>query len=242
MIEIRDIHKKLGNKEVLKGVSLTVNEGETVAILGRSGMGKSVLLKHMVGLMKPDRGQVIVDGIDITRVNRKKLFEIRGLFGFVFQNSALFDSFTVWKNVALPLIEAGYDMETIDRQVKKVLSMVNLEGTENLYPAELSGGMMKRVGIARALVGDPKYLLYDEPTAGLDPVIADRINDRILYLKEYLKKTAVVVTHDLRSALKVSDRIALLADGVIVTCIRKEEIFQVEHPEMRQFLKASGLS
>ena len=242
MIEIRDIHKKLGNKEVLKGVSLTVNDGETVAILGRSGMGKSVLLKHMVGLMKPDHGQVIVDGIDITRVNRKKLFEIRRLFGFVFQNSALFDSFTVWKNVALPLIEAGYDMKTIDRQVKKVLSMVNLEGTENLYPAELSGGMMKRVGIARALVGDPKYLLYDEPTAGLDPVIADRINDQILYLKEYLKKTAVVVTHDLRSALKVSDRIALLADGVIVTCIRKEEIFQVEHPEMRQFLKASGLS
>ncbi|MCD6382622.1 MAG: ATP-binding cassette domain-containing protein [Candidatus Hydrothermae bacterium] len=140
------------------------------------------------------------------------------------------------------MIEAGYDMETIDRQVKKVLSMVNLEGTENLYPAELSGGMMKRVGIARALVGDPKYLLYDEPTAGLDPVIADRINDQILYLKEYLKKTAVVVTHDLRSALKVSDRIALMADGVIVTFIRKEEIFQVEHPEMRQFLKASGLS
>ncbi len=242
MIEIIDLHKSFRGKKVLNGVNLTIKEGETIAILGRSGIGKSILLKHIVGLMKPDRGKVIVDGKDITKVKRRELFEIRKLFGYVFQNSALFDSMTVFKNVALPLIEAGVENNEIEKRVKQVLSMVNLEGTENLYPAELSGGMMKRVGIARALIRNPKYLLYDEPTAGLDPVIADKINDLILYLKEYLKKTAIVVTHDLRSALKISDKIALLADGKIVTLIEKDRIFQVDHPEMRHFLKASELS
>jgi phospholipid/cholesterol/gamma-HCH transport system ATP-binding protein len=241
MIDVRDLHKSFNSKKVLRGVNIHVEDGETLAVLGKSGEGKTVLLKHIVGLIKPDKGEIYVNEKDITKVSKRELYRIRKLFGFVFQGAALFDSLTVFENVALPLKENGVEEEEIRERVLKVLELVDMREAERLYPGELSGGMKKRVSIARALVTEPKYLLYDEPTAGLDPVMADHINDLILYLKESLKTTGIVVTHDLRSALRVSDRIVLLSGGKIVVEGRGEELLKTSHPEMHEFLRTSGL-
>ncbi len=241
MIWVRDIYVSFEGKEVLKGFSLDIHEGETIALLGQSGEGKTVFLKTLVGLISPDKGEVTVDGVNINRVHRRDLFKIRRKFGFVFQHSALFDSLTVLENVLLPLKEMGMKRkEAIERAVK-TLEMVDMSSFVEKLPQELSGGMRKRVAIARALVTQPKYLLYDEPTTGLDPLIGDKINDLILDLKVKSGATGIVVTHDLRSALKVSDRIVLLFRGKIVVDSSTKDVLKVEHPILKQFLLSSGL-
>ncbi len=242
MISVRDLHKSFEGKPVLKGVNLEVKKGETLTILGRSGEGKTVLLKNMVGLMKPDKGEVIIDGFNVSKASRRQLYKFRRRLGFVFQGSALFDSLTVFWNVALPLAEAGRKPEEIRELVAEALRLVGLEGTENLYPAELSGGMRKRVGVARAIVAKPQVLFYDEPTAGLDPVTADAIGDLILKLKRELGTTSVVVTHDLHLAAKVSDRLALLKGGVVAWEGNVEELRKVDNLELAAFLKATEVS
>ena len=217
MIKIEDLHKSFGDNHVLKGINLEVRDGETLVIIGRSGCGKSVLLKHIVGLLKPDKGRVVVDGIEVHRVSRREVFDLRRRFGMVFQGAALFDSLTVKENVAIGLREhLKLSEEEIDRIVKEKLELVGLRNVEHLKPAELSGGMKKRVGIARALAHDPEYILYDEPTTGLDPIMADRINKLMLDLKRRLKKTTIMVTHDMHSAFMVGDRIAMLDEGKII--------------------------
>ncbi len=242
MIRLVNLWKRFGRKEVLRGVSLTIEDGETLAILGKSGTGKTVTLKHILGLLYPDRGEVYVDGLRVDRAGRKELYALRRRFGYVFQGAALFDSMTVYENVALPLVEQKrYRDEEIRARVRQALEMVDLAGTEALYPSELSGGMRKRVGIARAIVHAPEFLLYDEPTAGLDPVTADRINDLMLNLKENLDVTGVMVTHDLRSALRVADRLVLLDEGEVVVDTPVDRILEVTHPAFRQFLEASGI-
>ncbi len=242
MIVVRELYKSFGDKEVLRGINLKIERGETLAILGRSGEGKTVLLKNMVGLMKPDRGSVEIDGFEITSATRRELYKFRRNMGFVFQGSALFDSMTVFWNVALPLAEAGFKKSEIESMVSEALRLVGLEGTENLYPAELSGGMQKRVGVARAIVSKPKVLFYDEPTAGLDPVTADSIGELILKLKQELGTTSVVVTHDLHLATKVSDRIALLKGGVVAWEGRVEDLKMADNLELAAFLKATEVS
>ncbi len=237
MIRIVDLYKSFNGKPVLKGINLEIRDGETLVILGMSGTGKSVLLKHIMRLFKPDRGEIYIDGIEVTGLPKKKVYEIRKLFGYVFQEPALFDSMTVYENVALPLKEHGLPVEEIEKKVGWALQMVALDGVEDKFPDELSGGMRKRVGVARAIVQMPKYLIYDEPTTGLDPVTADRINDLMIFLNDELKITSIVVTHDIRSALKIADRLVLMHEGKIVVDTPVEKIREAEHPVLKEFLK-----
>jgi phospholipid/cholesterol/gamma-HCH transport system ATP-binding protein len=237
-IECRDIWKSFYSKSVLRGVNLNIRAGETLVIMGQSGSGKSVLLKHFVGLMEPDRGEIIVDGQDVVRLNRKKLFELRMRFGMVFQGAALFDSDTVLRNVGLALREHTHKTGTEIRAiVNEKLKMVGLDGVGDKYPAELSGGMKKRVGFARAIAMDPECVLYDEPTTGLDPIMSDVINTLIMKLASELRITSVVVTHDLASAYKVADRIAMLHEGVIIFEGTPAEIKNTDNPIVRQFIE-----
>ena len=216
-IELKNVRKSFGDLLVLKDVNLSVKEGETIVVIGRSGCGKSVMLKHIVGLHKPDSGRIFVDGEDITDLKEHELFRIRKKFGFLFQGSALLDSLTVWENVGLGLIElSAYSLEEIRHTVREKLAMVGMEGTEDYMPADLSGGMKKRVGLARAIVMEPEIVLYDEPTTGLDPIMADSINELIIALTRELSITSIVVTHDMTSAYKVGNRIAMLYDGEII--------------------------
>ena len=199
MIEIIDLHKSFAGKEVLKGIDLQINEGETLAIIGRSGCGKSVLLKHIVALLFPDKGDVKIEGKSILNLDEKSLYKIRTQFGFLFQGAALFDSMTVEENVGLPLVENDNSISKIDidKAVAEKLELVGLPGIQKLKPAELSGGMRKRVGLARALIANPKYILYDEPTTGLDPIMSDSIDQLIKDLSDKLNVTSIVVTHDM---------------------------------------------
>jgi phospholipid/cholesterol/gamma-HCH transport system ATP-binding protein len=217
MIEILDLHKSFKDKKVLRGVNLTIPKGETIAIIGRSGCGKSVLLKHIVGLLEPDKGVVKVEGKVISDLDNRDLYKIRKKFGFLFQGAALFDSMTVEENVSLPLVESGEKLpqSKINALVAEKLELVGLANTQKLKPAELSGGMKKRVGLARALVTNPDYILYDEPTTGLDPVMSDSIDELIRHLSGKLNVTSIVVTHDMFSVKKTSDRIAMMHEGVI---------------------------
>ncbi len=217
MIEIVNLHKQFNGNKVLRGVNLIIKEGETTVIIGKSGSGKSVLLKHIVGLLFPDDGYVKVAGEIIDKSDNKKLYRIRRKFGFLFQGAALFDSMTVGENVGLPLVENDYNLtETeLNKRIDKMLSMVDLPGIENLKPAELSGGMKKRVGLARALITEPEYILYDEPTTGLDPIMSDSIDELIKNLAEQLKVTSIVVTHDMFSVKNVADKIAMMHEGKI---------------------------
>lgn len=228
-------------KRVLKGVNLIVNPGETLVIMGQSGCGKSVLLKHFVGLISPDSGHIYVDGEDITHFRRKKLFEMRMRFGMVFQGAALFDSATVGDNVGLALREHTNksDKEIADICEEK-LRMVGLPGVGNKRPAELSGGMKKRVGFARAIAMEPECVLYDEPTTGLDPIMADVINNLIIKLNDELDITSVVVTHDLASAYKVGDRIAMLHGGKIIFVGTPQEVRESNNQIVRQFVEGSA--
>jgi phospholipid/cholesterol/gamma-HCH transport system ATP-binding protein len=237
-IECHDVWKSFDRKRVLRGVNLNIRAGETLVIMGQSGTGKSVLLKHFVGLMVPDRGTILVDGQDVAKLNRKKLFELRMRFGMVFQGAALFDSDTVLRNVGLALREHTDKTGTEIREiVNEKLRMVGLEGVSDKYPAELSGGMKKRVGFARAIAMNPECVLYDEPTTGLDPIMADVINTLIMKLADELKITSVVVTHDLASAYKVADRIAMLHEGVIIFEGTPQDIRDTENPVVRQFIE-----
>jgi phospholipid/cholesterol/gamma-HCH transport system ATP-binding protein len=240
MIELRGLHKQFGKQVVLDQVDFEVREGETVALLGPSGTGKSVLLKHIIGLIKPDHGTVIVDGKDVTTLKRQALSELRSQIGYVFQNGALFDSMNVFENVRLGITdEAKYgDSEYCRERIAECIRLVNLPAdTIAKYPAQLSGGMRKRVGIARAIAGAPKYLLYDEPTSGLDPVNADIIDSLVQRLDNELGVTSVMVTHDVRGAFRVADRLALLSEGVIVMQGTPQEFLASTNPKVREFLE-----
>jgi phospholipid/cholesterol/gamma-HCH transport system ATP-binding protein len=237
MIEIRNLTKSFSGTPVLRGVSLNVRAGTTRVILGLSGSGKSVLMKHMIGLMKPDSGSIMVDGVDLTAMNGNGLLEIRRKFGMVFQQSALFDSMTVWENVAFPLVEhTKLSKPEVNDRVMDKLKLVGLEAAVDKFPAELSGGMRKRVGLARAVILEPKCVLYDEPTTGLDPVTTDNVDQMILDAAERLKVTSVVISHDIGSALKVADDIAVLHKGEIVEDCTPEELKRSQHPFVREFL------
>jgi phospholipid/cholesterol/gamma-HCH transport system ATP-binding protein len=238
VIRIEDLHKSFGTNEVLKGVGLTVRRGSTMVILGGSGSGKSVLMKHMIGLLRPDSGRVIVEGEDLTKLSDRDLDRVRRKFGMVFQMAALFDSMTVLENVAFPLREHRKDLteEEVRRIVAQKLKVVGLEGIEEKSPAELSGGMRKRVGLARAIVLDPKIVLYDEPTTGLDPITTDYVDDMILTAKRQLGVTSVVISHDIASAFKVADELAVLYNGLIVESGPPEQVRHSTHPHVREFL------
>ena len=241
MIEIKDVHKNFGGNEVLRGVDLTIQKGETMVIIGRSGCGKSVLLKHVIGLLKPDKGEIFVDGEDITSYQDDKLYELRRKFGMIFQAAALFDSMTVAENVGLGLREHTQMPEAeIKKKVTETLKLVGLSGIEEKKPAELSGGMKKRVGLARAIAMDPEYVLYDEPTTGIDPIMADVINELIINLRNALSITSIAVTHDIVSACKIADRIAMLYDGKIIFIGTPEETKNTDHPVVRQFIEGNA--
>jgi phospholipid/cholesterol/gamma-HCH transport system ATP-binding protein len=240
VIELRGVRKRFGEQVVLDGVDFVVKEGETLALLGPSGTGKSVLLKHINGLIRPDRGRVIVDDLNVQTLRRKELAELRTRIGYVFQNGALFDSMNVFENVRLGISdEAKYkDKEYAQARVTECLKLVNLAAeTAEKFPAQLSGGMRKRVGIARAIAGAPKYLLYDEPTSGLDPVNANVIDDLVRRLDKELGVTSVMVTHDVRGAFNVADKIALLSEGRIVLQGTPEEFRESEDPKVKAFLE-----
>lgn len=241
MIVIERLEKSFNGQRVLRGLDLTIQAGESLVVIGRSGCGKSVLLKHIIGLMRPDSGHVYIDGKDVTVMNETELNELRKRFGMVFQGAALFDSLTVGENVALPLREHTplSENEILDR-VKEKLGLVGLEGIEGAGPASLSGGMKKRVGLARAMAMDPEFILYDEPTTGLDPIMADAINDLIRSLQEKLSITSVAVTHDMRSAYKIGDKIAMLHDGKIIYEGTPDEIRKCEDATVCQFITGSA--
>jgi phospholipid/cholesterol/gamma-HCH transport system ATP-binding protein len=240
MIELRKVHKRFGTQVVLDGVDFDVREGETVALLGPSGTGKSVLLKHIIGLIRPDSGTIVVDDKEVGRLKRHELAAMRSHIGYVFQNGALFDSMNVLENVRLGITdeEKFRDLDYAEQRVRECLRLVNLSPeTMSKYPAELSGGMRKRVGIARAIAGSPKYLLYDEPTSGLDPVNADVIDDLVKRLDNELGVTSVMVTHDVRGAFRVADRLALLTGGKIVQQGTQEEFLASQNPKVQEFLE-----
>lgn len=237
MIEIRNLKKSFDEKIVLSGVNLDINKGETLVIIGKSGCGKSVLLKHIIGLLKPDEGYIKIEGMDITQFDRKKMYLLRKKFGFLFQGAALFDSMNVEENVGLALKE-NYRMTTseIRKIVNEKLELVGLPGTNNMNPADLSGGMKKRVSLARALSTDPEYILYDEPTTGLDPVMSDAIDDLIKDLTEKLSVTSIVVTHDIFSVYDVADRVAMMEGGKIYFQGNPQELVETKDSVIRDFL------
>lgn len=241
MIRIRGLKKRLAGKQVLNGVDLDVEKGGTVVVMGRSGTGKSVLLKHIIGLMGPDQGSVQIDGREIVGLGDRELDEVRQHFGMLFQSAALFDSLTVGENVGLALREhRRLDDAEVRRRVAQRLEWVGLASVEDMKPASLSGGMRKRVGLARAIAMDPRYILYDEPTTGLDPIMADAINELIRSLQARLGVTSVVVTHDIASAYKVGDRLAMLHDGRVVFTGTPDETRRTDHPLVRQFIEGSS--
>ena len=240
MIELVGVKKRFGEQVVLDGVDFVVREGETVALLGPSGTGKSVLLKHIIGLIHPDVGRIMVDGLDVNKLKRKELTALRTRIGYVFQNGALFDSMDVFENIRLGLTDESLynDKAYCQERIVTCLKQVNLQpSVAEKYPAELSGGMRKRVGIARAIAGKPKYLLYDEPTSGLDPVNADIIDDLVKQLDNELGVTSVMVTHDVRGAFRVADRLALLSEGKIVLHGTQQEFLASDNEKVRAFLE-----
>ena len=241
MIELRGVKKRFGAQVILDGVDFDVREGETVALLGPSGTGKSVLLKTIIGLITPDAGQVIVDGKDVPTLKRDELSELRKTIGYVFQNGALFDSMNVFENVRLGIVDEKKfkDEAYAKERVSQCIKLVNLQPDVVLhkFPAELSGGMRKRVGIARAIAGQPKYLLYDEPTSGLDPVNSDIIDALVQRLDQELGVTSVMVTHDVRGAFRVANRLALLSEGKVVMQGTPQEFLASEHPKVKAFLE-----
>ncbi len=241
MIQIINLNKSFGDNHVLKNMNLNIEDGITTVIIGRSGCGKSVLLKHIIGILKPDSGQVIVDGQDVSKLSARELNKLRLNFGMLFQGSALFDSLTIYENVGFNLIEhTDLDSQTIARRVKESMALVGLKGIEDLKPAELSGGMKKRVGLARAICMSPKLILYDEPTTGVDPILADAINGLIKDLHDKLKVTSIVVTHDMVSAYKIGDKISMLYDGKIIETGAPEEIKNTTNPVVKQFITGAA--
>ncbi len=241
VIRLVDVRKSFSKLVVLDGLNLSIREYESVVILGPSGTGKSVLLKHIVGLLTPDSGEVYFHEQRIDKLDERQLEPIRKRFGFLFQQSALFDSMTVFENVAFPLREHGNFTESeIKEKVALKLAMVGLEGTQMKMPVELSGGMRKRVGLARAIALDPEVVLYDEPTTGLDPIRADVINELILKLNDELRVTSVVVTHDMASAFKVADRMVMLSNGKVIAEGKPEEIRHSSNEEVQRFVQGKA--
>ena len=241
MIRLVDIHKGFGAKQVLSGFTLDVNEGETMVIIGYSGSGKSVAIKHIVGLLEPDKGTVWVDGLEVPTLPRLELYALRAKIGYVFQFAALFDSMTIGENVAMGLRKEGKLAEgEILERVSESLELVDLPGVEAKMPAELSGGMRKRVGIARAIARRPKYILYDEPTTGLDPVTSAVIDELMVRTREKLGVTSIVITHDMRSAYRVGSRIAMLFEGTVRQVGTVEEIQHTNDPIVRQFIEGKA--
>ena len=239
MIKVVDLWKSFGGNHVLRGVSLEIPQGNTFVILGGSGSGKTVLMKHVIGLLRPDRGTVYVDGVEIPKLEGKALTESRRMFGMVFQQAALFDSMTVLDNVAFPLRERQRSLsaDELRRRVVEKLKVVDLsESILGLYPSELSGGMKKRVALARALIHEPRVVLYDEPTTGLDPITTDYVDDMIVTAKEKLGVTSMVISHDIASSFKVADRLAILYDGQIASQSTPDEVRRSEHPHVKKFL------
>jgi phospholipid/cholesterol/gamma-HCH transport system ATP-binding protein len=237
MIEVRDLKKRFGPNPILDGVNLRIEKGESVVIIGRSGGGKSVLLKHLIGLLKPDSGEVLIEGENIVPMDERQLLHVRSKFGMLFQGAALFDSMTVAENVAFAFRrKRDMNPKTVAEKVADVLELVDLPGTENKKPSELSGGMRKRVGLARAIIYQPQIVLYDEPTTGLDPVVSDSIDKLIVRVRDKLKVTSVVVTHDMRSARRVGQRILMLHGKKIYATGTPDEIFNSKDPVVRHFI------
>ena len=241
MIEVSQIKKSFGDQVVLNSVSFSVKEGESVAIIGRSGTGKSVLIKHLVGLLSPDEGSVSVDGKDLVGMTERQLLGVRQKFGMLFQSAALFDSMSVRDNIAFPLRRSGLnDVLEIDRRVKEVLGLVELPGVEKRMPSELSGGMQKRVGLARAIVHRPQIILYDEPTTGLDPVVADSIDQLMMRVRDHYKVTSIVITHDMRCARRMGQRIIYLRDGQVYLDALADEVFNSNDPQVARFIRGEA--
>ena len=243
MIEIVDLHKSFGENKVLKGINLKIESGETIVVIGKSGCGKSVLIKHIVGLLIPDSGTVKVEDQIINELELKDLYKLRRKFGFLFQGAALFDSMTVEENISLPLVDSAkcYTNAEINSLVEKILEMVELPGTQKLKPAQLSGGMKKRVALARALITNPDYILYDEPTTGLDPIMADSIDKLIKDLTEKLNVTSIVVTHDMYSVKNVANKVAMMHDGKIYFIGSQEQLINSDDPIILQFIKRTEI-
>ena len=238
MIKLVNVHKSFGAKRVLEGFDLEISEGETMALIGYSGTGKSVAIKHIVGLLEPDMGEVWVDGHEVPKLPRKELYELRSQIGYVFQFAALFDSFSIGENIAMGLRKRGVlRPEEVETRIRESLELVDLPGVESKFPAELSGGMRKRVGIARAVALRPKYMLYDEPTTGLDPVTSATIDELMIRMREALGVTSVVITHDMRSAYSVASRIAMLYEGRVRQVGTVDEIKNTRDPVVRQFIE-----
>jgi len=244
MIVIRKLKKVFGNKEVLKNINLDIIDGKITYILGMSGQGKSTIIKHIVGLLKPTSGSILVDGIDIAKADIKTLYEIRKKIGFTFQEGALFDSMNIFNNVAFPLIEhTKLSKKEIEKKVYETLEMVGLEAKRvaSLFPHELSGGMRKRAATARAVIMKPKYILYDEPTSGLDPIISDKITKMIMSLNKNYNMTSVVISHDLKETFKSADFIAMIHNGEIIEYGDKEEFKNSKNPIVRAFIEGNAI-
>jgi len=238
MIKIIDLKKSFNSKKVLDGTNLEIEKGKITVIIGRSGEGKSVLIKHIIGLLKPDSGQILLDGQDITKMTERELNEVRRRFGMLFQGAALFDSLTVGENVAFPLREhAGMPEADLKEVIKEKLRLVGLKNVENMMPADLSGGMKKRVGLARAIAMDPEIVLFDEPTTGLDPVMSDNVATLILDTQRNLKTTYIVITHDISLTYKIADKVAMLHEGKIVEQGDVEYVKSSVNPILRQFVE-----
>ncbi len=241
MIRIIDLHKSFGEKRVLQGINLEVERGETLVIIGQSGSGKSILIKHLIGLIMPDRGEIYVDGVEITRLSEEERYKVRRKFAMLFQGAALFDSLTVLQNVSFGLERyTDHTYQKIEQMARQALQRVGLKGVENLMPFELSGGMKKRVGIARAIAYEPEIILYDEPSTGIDPIRADAINGLIIQMKNDLEVTSVVITHDMVSTYKVADRVAMIYQGKIIATGSPGEIRDSNNPIIQQFITGAA--
>ncbi|MCL2485034.1 MAG: ABC transporter ATP-binding protein [Endomicrobia bacterium] len=241
MIKVQGLSKSFGKKCVLRNINLEVKDGETLVIIGSSGTGKSIMLKNIVGLIRPTSGSIFVDGTDITKCSKTELHEAQKKMGYVFQEAALFDSLTIEENVAFGLKTlTNLGENEIKKRVIDCLNMVGLKNVEHLKPSELSGGMKKRAGLARAIAYEPKYVLYDEPTTGLDPIMTDVISDLIIAMRQHLKNTSIVVTHDMKSAYKIADRIIMLYLGEVIFNGTPEEIRNTDNAIVKQFVEGSS--
>lgn len=241
MIKIVDLYKSFDGNDVLKGVNIDIFDNEVMVILGGSGAGKTVLIKHILGLLRPDRGKIFVDEVDITALSEDEMLKITRKFGMVFQGAALFDSMNIYENVQFGLKRCTDLLDNeIDKRIKDSLQRVGLKGMERMMPSQLSGGMKKRVGLARAIALEPKFLVYDEPTTGLDPIMADVINNLILKMKDELSITSIIITHDIKSAYKVGDRLSMLYDGRIIEIGVPEEFKNSPNPIVQQFIKGES--
>lgn len=240
-IRIVNLQKSFGENQVLQGVHLEIQQGESMVVIGGSGSGKTVLIKCLIGLIRPDGGEIYVDGLEITSLNERRLNEVRKKFGMLFQGGALFDSLKVWENVGFGLRQqTRLGEEEIRRMAIEKLRLLGLKDVEDLMPAELSGGMKKRVSLARAIALEPEILLYDEPTTGIDPVVADAINELIIQMREKLNVTSIAITHDMKSAYKIGDRIAMLYQGKIIEVGTPDEIKNSPNPVVQQFIQGKS--